>query len=135
MFFIVLVRLFFTVFAVVLTFSTFSVKMAIFCISEKYSLTIEILKLKFLEYFYPPSHFFVVKAFYRFFVFRRKFALCQSGRMAHIPRTVPINVPTDRITPGYRQVMFQFSIINLQIALENEIYIQSTLPLLTTCHK
>ena len=35
--FIVLVRLFFTIFAVVLTFSPFSVKMAVFCISEKYS--------------------------------------------------------------------------------------------------
>ena len=35
--FIVLVRLFFIIFAVVLTFSLFSVKMAVFCISEKYS--------------------------------------------------------------------------------------------------
>ena len=35
--FIVLVRQFFTIIAVVLTFSPFSVKMAVFCISEKYS--------------------------------------------------------------------------------------------------
>ena len=35
--FIVFVRLFFTIFAVVLTFSPSSVKMAVFCISEKYS--------------------------------------------------------------------------------------------------
>ena len=35
--FTVLMRLFFTIFVGVLTFSTFSVKMAVFCISEKYS--------------------------------------------------------------------------------------------------
>ena len=45
--------------------------------------SIEILKIKILEYSYPPSqHFFVTKAFCRLFLSRRKAALCQSGRMA-----------------------------------------------------
>ena len=43
--FIVLERLFFTIFAVVLTFSPFLVKMAVFCISENIRSTIEILKI------------------------------------------------------------------------------------------
>ena len=83
--FVVLVRLFFTIFAVVLTFPPFSIKMAVFGISEKYSFdNRNFEKLNFVEYFYHPSqHFFVVKAFNRFLVFRRKVALCQSGRMAH----------------------------------------------------
>ena len=59
--------------------------------------SIEILKIKILDYSYPPSqHFFVTKAFSRLFLSRRKVALCQSDRMAHTPRTVPINVPIDR---------------------------------------
>ena len=85
-------------------------------ISEKYSLdNRNFEKLKLPEYFDPPfKHcFFAVKAFSLYFWLRRKVALCQSGRMAHTPRTVPINVPFDRITPGYRQVVFQFSIISL----------------------
>ena len=128
-------RLFSTIFAAVLTFSPFSVKMAVFCISEKYSFdNRNFEKLKLPEYFYPPSqHFFVVKDFNRFFVFRRKVALCQSGRMAHTPRTVPINVPIDRITPGYRQVVFQFSIINLTTRIRKRNL--STPPQLTTGHK
>ena len=48
--------------------------------------SIEILKIKILEYFYPPSqYFFVTKAFIRFLSCRRKVALCLSGRMAHFP--------------------------------------------------
>ena len=84
-------RLFSTISAVVLTFSPFLVKMAVFCISEKYSFgNRNFEKLKLLEYFYPPSqHFFVVMAFNRFLVFHRKFALCQSGRMAHEPNLQP----------------------------------------------
>ena len=47
-------------------------------------LPIEILKIKILEYSYPPSqYFFVNKSFIRFSSCRRKVALCQSGRMAH----------------------------------------------------
>ena len=89
--------------------------MAVLRISEKYSLVNRnFKKLKLPQYFDPPfKHFSVVRAFSLQFVLRRKVALCQSGRMAHTPRTVPINVPIDRITPGYRQVVFQFSIINL----------------------
>ena len=46
--------------------------------------SIEILKIKILEYSYPPSqYFFVTKAYIRFLLCRRKVALCQSGRMAH----------------------------------------------------
>ena len=45
--------------------------------------SIEILKIKILEYSYPPSqYFFVNRAFIRFFSCRRKVALCLSGRMA-----------------------------------------------------
>ena len=47
--------------------------------------SIEILKIKIPEYSYPPSqYFFVTKAFKRLFLSRRKVALCQSGRMAHM---------------------------------------------------
>ena len=53
--------------------------------------------------------------------------------MAHTPRTVPINVLLDRITPDYRQVVFQFSIINLTNRIKKGNL--STLPKLTTCHK
>ena len=77
--------------------------------------SIQILKIKILEYSYPPSqYFFVNKAFIRFF-----FRVAGRVRCAHLaewhilPGQVPINVPIDRITPGYRQVVFQFSIINL----------------------
>ena len=46
---------------------------------------------------------------------------CPAGRLRcanlaewhTLPGQVPINVPIDRITPGYRQVVFQFSIISL----------------------
>ena len=43
--------------------------------------------------------------------------------MAHTPRTAPINVSIDRITPGYRQVVFQFSIINLTNRIRKKIYL------------
>ena len=43
--------------------------------------------------------------------------------MAHTPQTVPFNIPIERITPGYLQVVIQLSIINLQIALEHDIYL------------
>ena len=57
-------------------------------------LPIEILKIDILEYFYPPSqYFFVNKAFIRFSSCRRKVALCQSGRIAHTPRTSPHQCP------------------------------------------
>ena len=57
------------------------------------------------------------------FVLRRKVPLCQSGGMVYTPRIVPFNVPINRITPGYCQVVFQFSIIFLQTELENENYL------------
>ena len=53
--------------------------------------------------------------------------------MAHTPRTAPINVSIDRITPGYRQAVFQFSIINLTNRIRKKNL--STPPQLTTCHK
>ena len=52
----------------------------------------------------------ITKASSVFFVLRRKVPLCQSGGTAHTPRAIPFNVHIDRITPGYRQVVFQFSI-------------------------
>ena len=80
-----LVRLFFTIFVVVLFFRSFSSKWPSFCISEKYlPVNRNCKKFKLPEYFDPPSqHFFVTKAFSRLFLSRRKVALCQSGRMAH----------------------------------------------------
>ena len=82
----------------------------------------------------PPSHQYITtKASNVVFVLRRKVPLCQSGGMADTPRTVPSNVPIDRITPGYCQVVFQFSIINLtsHIIKRN----LSTPPQLTAGHK
>ena len=66
-------------------FSSFFVKMAVFFVFlRNIHSSIEILKMKILEYSYPPSQYFVVnKAFIRFLSCRRKVALCLSGRMAH----------------------------------------------------
>ena len=76
--------------------------------------SIEILKIQIFGISRPYfAASFVAKTFSPRFLCRRKVALCQSGRMAHTPRTVPINVPIDRITPGFRQVVLQFSIIDL----------------------
>ena len=76
--------------------------------------SIEILKIKILEHSDPPSqHFFVQKAFSRPFLRRRKVVLCHLAEWHILPGQVSINVPIDRITPGYRQVVIQFSVINL----------------------
>ena len=80
--------------------------------------SIEILKIKIPEYSYPPlQYFFVNKAFIRFFSCRRKVALCHLAEWHILPGQVPINVPIDRIRPGYRQVVFHFSVINLTIRI------------------
>ena len=96
-------------------FLSFFVKMAVFFVFlRNIHFSIEILKIKIPEYSYPPSqYFFVNKAFIRFFSCRRKVALCHLAEWHILPGQVPINVPIDRITPGYRQVVFQFSVINL----------------------
>ena len=114
-FYIVIVRLFFTIFAVVLSLSLFLVKMAVFRISEKYPfVNRNFKKLKFSNIpNFLRSNFQSLGPLLLCFTLRWKVALCQSGRMAHTPRTVPINVPIDRITPVYRQVVFQFSTNNL----------------------
>ena len=59
-------------------FSSFFVKMAVFFVFlRNINNSIEILKIKILEYSYPPSqYFFVPKAFIRFISCRRKVALC-----------------------------------------------------------
>ena len=54
---------------------------------------------------------------------RRRVWLCQSGGMTHTTRTVPLNIPIERITPDYLRMVIQLSIINLKIALEYEIYL------------
>ena len=131
--FIVLVRLFFTIFAVVLTFSPFSVKMAVFCISEKHSFdnrNFENIKFSNIPTLLC-SNFQPLRPVLLFFCCVGRL-LCQSGRMAHTPRTVPINVPIDRITPGYCQVVFQFSLNNLTNRIRKFF---SDPPQLTTCHK
>ena len=77
-------------------------------------LPIEILKIKILEYSDPPSqYFFINKAFNRSFLRRRKVVLCHLAEWHILPGQVSINVPIDRITPGYRQVVIQFSVTNL----------------------
>ena len=73
-------------------------------------LPIKILKIKILEHSDPPSqHFFVHKAFSHSFLCRRKVVLCHLAEWHILPGQVSINVPIDRITPGYRQVVIQFS--------------------------
>ena len=81
-------RLFSAIFVVVLFFRSFQSKWPSFVFLRNFLLLIEILKRKILEYSDPPSqYFFVNKAFSRSFLRRRKVVLCQSGRMAHTPRT------------------------------------------------
>ena len=76
-------RPFSTIFFVVLLFRPFSQNGRLFLFLRNIHSSIEILKIKTLEYSYPPSqYFFVTKAFIRLFLSRRKVALCQSGRMA-----------------------------------------------------
>ena len=121
---IVPVRLFFTISAVVLFFVTFWLKMAVFAFLRNVTSQIEFLEIKIPEYSDTLSQqFFIAKASISIFVSCRKVALCQSGRMAHTPRIVLINVPIDRITPSYSQVEFQFSIINLTNRISNESYL------------
>ena len=112
--FLSLVRLFSTIFGVVLFF-VFLFKMAVFSLFlRNVLLPIEILKIKILEHSDPPSqHFFVHKAFSHSFLCRRKVVLCHLAEWHILPGQVSINVPIDRITPGYRQVVIQFSVINL----------------------
>ena len=95
--------------------SSFLFKMAVFFLFlRNVHSSIEILKIKILEHSDPPSqHFFVHKAFSRSFLRRRKVVLCHLAEWHILPGQVSINVPIDRITPGYRQVVIQFSVINL----------------------
>ena len=115
-----LARLFFTISIVVLIF-VFSFKMAVFFLFlRNVLLPIEILKIKILEHSDPPSqHFFVHKAFSHFFFCRGKVVLCHLAEWHILPGQVSINVPIDRITPGYRQVVIQFSVTNLTKCIRN----------------
>ena len=112
--FLSLIQLFFTIYIVVLIF-VFFFKMAVFFLFlRNVLLPIEILKIKIPEHSDPPSqHFFVHKAFSHSFLCRRKVVLCHLAEWHILPGQVSINVPIDRITPGYRQVVIQFSTINL----------------------
>ena len=115
-----LIRLFFTISVVVLL-SSFLFKMAVFFLFlRNVHSSIEILKLKIPEHSDPPSqHFFVHKAFSRPFFRRRKVVLCHLAEWHILPGQVSINVPIDRITPGYRQVVIQLSVINLTNCIRN----------------
>ena len=112
--FLSLIQLFFTISIVVLIF-VFFFKMAVFFLFlRNVLLPIEILKTKILEHSDPPSqHFFVHKAFSHSFFCRGKVVLCHLAEWHTLPGQVSINVPIDRITPGYRQVGIQFSVTNL----------------------
>ena len=74
-------------------FSSFFVKMAVFFVFlRNIHNSIEILKIKILEYSYRPSqYFFVPKAFIRFISCRRKVALCHLAEW-HIP-TIEVSAP------------------------------------------
>ena len=109
-----LVRLFFTIFVIVLFFRSFSSKWPSFCISEKYlpvNRNFKNLNFRNISTLLR-STFLLLRPLVVFF--------CPAGRLRfhlaewHIlPGQVPINVPIDRITPGYRRVVLQFSITNL----------------------
>ena len=118
--FLSLIQLFFTIYIVVLIF-VFFFKMAVFFLFlRNVLLPIEILKIKILEHSDPPSqHFFVHKAFSHFFFCRGKVMLCHLAEWHILPGQVSINVPIDRITPGYRQVVIQFSVTNLTNCIRN----------------
>ena len=58
---------------------------------------------------------------------------CANTGEWHILHGQPHSMSIDRITPCYRQVVFQFSIINF--TNRNRKYILSTPPQLTACHK
>ena len=118
--FLSLIQLFFTISIVVLS-SSFLFKMAVFFLFlRNVLLPIEILKIKILEHSDPPSqHFFVHKAFSHSFLCRRKVVLCHLAEWHILPGQVSINVPIDRITPGYRQVVIQFSVTNLTNCIRN----------------
>ena len=115
-----LARLFFTIYIVVLIF-VFLFKMAVFSLFlRNVLLPIEILKIKILEHSDPPSqHFFVHKAFSHSFFCRGKVVLCHLAEWHILPGQVSINVPIDRITPGYRQVVIQFYVTNLTNCIRN----------------
>ena len=111
-FYIVIVRLFLTILAVVLILSLFQVKMAVFRISEKYPFVNR--NFENSKFSNIPtllcSNFQLLRPLFLFLRCVGRL-LNQSGRMAHTPRTFPINVPIDRITPGYRQVVFQWPVV------------------------
>ena len=115
-----LIRLFFTI-SVVVFLSSFLFKMAVFFLFlRNVHFSIEILKLKIPEHSDPPSQpVFVHKAFSRPFLRRWKVVLCHLAEWHILPGQVSINVPIDRITPGYRQVVIQFSVINLTNCIRN----------------
>ena len=110
-----LVRLFFTILVFVLFFRSFLSKWPSFCISQKYLPVNRNLKKLNLRNILSllRSTFLLLRPLIVVF--------CPAGRLRcanlaewHIlPGQVTINVPIDRITPGYRQVVLQFSITNL----------------------
>ena len=112
--------------------SLFQSKWPFFVFLRNILLPIEILKIKILEYSDPPSqYFFINKAFCRSFLRRRKVVLCHLAEWHILPGQVSINDPIDRITPGYRQVIIQFSTINLTNRIRKRNL--STPRQLTTC--
>ena len=110
----------------------FSFKMAVPAILRNNLVRIE--NFKFLESSVPSFHCQCdANAFSFLFLVRRRVRMCQSGGMAHTPRTVPFNAPIERITAGCLQVVIQFSTINFTNRIRK--LILSTSPQLTACHK
>ena len=120
-------RLSLAISVVVLIFSIFRLNMAVFAfLRYVMSQFVFFLKVSF-KIFQPLSHqYAMTKASNVVFVLRRKVPLCQSGGMAHNPRSVPFNVHIDGITPGYCQLVFQFSIINFKNRIRKLKFIYST---------
>ena len=86
MFYIVLVRLFLTIFAVVMFFVTFWLQMVVFAFLRNVTSQFKNFEnLKFPEYSDPLlQQFPTIKASNSTFVLCRKIALCQSGGMAQV---------------------------------------------------
>ena len=104
---------------------SFFVQLAGSLFSELIWFELKIFELKFLEYSDPFFHCQSdANAFIVLLLVHWRVQLCQSGGMAHIPRTVPFNIHIECKASGYLQVVIHFLIINWQIALEIEVYLR-----------
>ena len=121
-------RPFLTIFVVVLFFRPFQSKWPSFCISQKYWPVKRNFKNSYFRYIYTllRSNFSLLRPLFVFFRVAGRLRCANLAEWHILPGQVPINVPIDRITPGYRQVVFQFSVINLTNRIRKMKFIYST---------